>query len=62
MTSQVWITGSNLAQVWIDFILLRYKDSWVRTRKFFKEGWRVVIKMGGRGFWAVSSLILSTVL
>lgn len=37
MTSQVRITGSNLAQVWNDFILLRYKDSWVKTRKFFKR-------------------------
>jgi len=23
--------------VWNDFILLRYKDSWVKTRKFFKR-------------------------
>ena len=37
MTSQVRVTGSNLAQVWNDFILLRYKDSWVKTRKVFKR-------------------------
>lgn len=50
VTSQVWITSSNLAQVWNDFILLRYKDSWVRTGKSFERrmeghqnGWKRIL-------------------
>ena len=37
MTGQALITGTAVAQVWNDFILMKYKDSWVRTRKFFKR-------------------------